>query len=302
MRRSYRTILLAAALGAPLCLAATAHAHGFVGNRFFPPTITTDDPFAVDEFSLSTTYFADAGDDGDPATDVWNGGFEFDKEIFPKFALGIEDNYIYQKPHGRRHTDGLDDIGLNAKYELWQNDDHEFIFSIGMDVDVGGTGSSRVSDSTTTFTPTLYFGKGFGDLPDTLDALKPIAVTGTLGQTFPTDGDDANNLEWGLAVEYSLPYLQQHVKDIGLPEPFKSLIPLVEFSFETPENRGENVTTGNINPGVLYETRDFQIGAEALIPVNSDTGHHVGMTLSVQIYIDDLFPSVFGNPLFGERQ
>ena len=27
-----------------------ANAHGFEGDRFFPPTVTTDDPFATDEF------------------------------------------------------------------------------------------------------------------------------------------------------------------------------------------------------------------------------------------------------------
>ncbi len=33
-----------------------------------------------------------------------------------------------------------------------------------------------------------------------------------------------------IAIEYNLPYLQQHVKDIGLPRPFRDMIPLVEFS------------------------------------------------------------------------
>ena len=34
--------------------AAAAHAHGIVGERFFPATITTDDPFAADELALPT--------------------------------------------------------------------------------------------------------------------------------------------------------------------------------------------------------------------------------------------------------
>jgi hypothetical protein len=32
----------------------SASAHGFAGDRFFPATITTDDPFAASELSLPT--------------------------------------------------------------------------------------------------------------------------------------------------------------------------------------------------------------------------------------------------------
>ena len=32
--------------------AVTVYAHGFVGDRFFPPTIQTDDPFATDGVAL----------------------------------------------------------------------------------------------------------------------------------------------------------------------------------------------------------------------------------------------------------
>src|ERR1700733_5467421 len=68
-------------------------AHGFVGDRFFPPTMATDDPFATDELLLpSLSYFKSAGS---PATGVTDGGFEFDKEIFPRFALGISGDYLH---------------------------------------------------------------------------------------------------------------------------------------------------------------------------------------------------------------
>ncbi|HWB53093.1 MAG TPA: hypothetical protein VG722_02840, partial [Tepidisphaeraceae bacterium] len=153
-------------------------------------------------------------------------------------------------------------------------------------------------DSFTTLTPTIYFGKGFGDLPQ--DCLKPLAVTGLVGESFPTQAEDSNSLVWGFAVEYSLPYLQQHVRDIGLPAPLKNMIPLVEFAMSTPENRHGGVTTGTVNPGVLWELEDFQLGAEAIIPINHASGDHVGFVVSLQIYIDDLFPNVFGHALFGD--
>ena len=78
------------------------------------------------------------------------------------------------------------------------------------------------------------------------------------------------------------------------------MIPLVEFSFTTPENRGGGPTTGTINPGILYENNYFQIGAEAVIPVNNATGHEVGAIVQLQIYIDDIWPKLFGHPVFGK--
>jgi len=146
----------------------------------------------------------------------------------------------------------------------------------------------------------LFVGKGFGDLPESVSYLQPFAVTGTFAQTFPFKPERANAFEWGIAIEYSLPYLQQHVKDIGLPVPFKDMIPLVEFAFETAENRGEGgITTGTINPGVVWESQVVQLGIEANIPINSRSGTHVGVTVQAWIYIDDIFPKAFGHPIFG---
>ncbi|HTR42896.1 MAG TPA: hypothetical protein VMH87_14880 [Pseudomonadales bacterium] len=277
----------------------TACAHGFVGDYFFPPTVTTDDPFATDELMLpSVSYFKSPGSPAVGTTDV---GFEFDKEIFPKFALGISGDYLFQKPDGQKLLTGWDDFSLSAKYQLWQNDAHQAIFSIGGEWDIGGSGSSQVgADPNSTFTPTIYGGKAFGDLPDSLKYAKPIAVTGTLGMELPTSGDP-NALDWGIALEYSLPYLQEQVKDIGLPRPFRNIIPLVEFSMSSPLNRGGGLTTGTINPGILYETKYFQIGAEALIPVNSASGHQVGAIVNLEIFIDDLWPKAFGFPLIGRQ-
>jgi hypothetical protein len=144
----------------------------------------------------------------------------------------------------------------------------------------------------------VYFGKGFGDLPAVLNPLRPVVVTGTIGESFPTRATAANTLEWGVSVQYQLPYLQQHIADIGLPAPFKNMIPLIEFSGSTSENRGPATTTGTINPGVLFETKYFQIGVEALVPMNRDSGENVGAVFQVWWFLDDLEPRYFGKPLF----
>jgi hypothetical protein len=280
--------------------ANSAQAHGFEGDYFFPPTIATDDPFATDELLLpSVSYFRSPAADGSPATGTTDVGFEFDKEISPKFALGISGDYLYQKPQGHAQITGWNDFGMSAKYQLWENPEHQAIFSVGGLWQIGGSGSKQVgADSANVFTPTAYFGKALGDLPDSFEYARPFAITGTLGEDLPTSAEP-NNLEWGIALEYSLQYLQTQVKDIGLPQPFNKMVPLVEFAMKSPENRDGGETTGTINPGVLYENTYFQIGAEAEIPVNSASGHNVGVIVQLEVFIDDIWPKVFGFPLIG---
>ena len=291
---------------------STARAHGFEGDRFFPPTVSTDDPFATDELSVTFQKFNDpAGTDGTPMTHEIDVSSEFDKEIFPKFALGVSGTYINLDPanHAGPAQDGFGNIELSAKYQLWENAVHEWILSLGCLADLGDTGSKALGvDSFTTYTPTVYFGKGLGDLPDSLKYLKPVALTGTVGVAIPGqsqnfDGSyNSDALQLGFALEYSLPYLEQHVEDIGLPHPLKDMIPLVEFSSSSPFDRSGQTTTGSVNPGILWEQPDYQLGVEAVIPINGHSGANVGAVIQVQIFIDDLFPKVFGFPVFGHDQ
>src|ERR1700730_15186272 len=111
-------------------------AQGLEGDRFFPPTIQTEDPFAVDELSLPvvSVFHNPAGEDG-PKTREIDLSVEFDKEIFPKFALGISASYIGLQPQGEPYLTGFDNSSLSAKYQLFENAPHEFIFSVGGEVD-----------------------------------------------------------------------------------------------------------------------------------------------------------------------
>jgi hypothetical protein len=282
----------------------SAVAHGFEGDFFFPPTPTTDDPFAVDELSFpSVQVFNDPAGDGSPKTREVDIGAEFDKEIFPKFALGIAGTWTQLNPKEGETVNGFQNFTLKAKYQLLENPAHEFILSIGGEWEMGGSGGQAIgADSFSTFTPTIYVGKGFGDLPDSVPFLRPLGITATVGEDLPTEIANPNALEWAFALEYSLPYLEQNVKDTGLPHPFRDMIPLVELALQSQENRDGGATTGTVNPGVLYESKYFQLGAEAVIPINGHTGHNVGFIVSAYIFIDDLLPKLFGHPLFGGHE
>jgi hypothetical protein len=157
----------------------------------------------------------------------------------------------------------------------------------------------------------VFFGKGLGDLPADMSYLRPLALTGSLGigvptrastTTFNDEGEPSverhpHVLSWNFAVEYSVPYLQSFVKDMGIGAPFNRMIPVVEFALETPLDRGRGGTTGTINPGVLWAGTYVQASLEAAIPVNDRSGKGVGWIVQLHFFLDDLFPTSIGRPL-----
>jgi hypothetical protein len=279
---------------------APTQAHGLEGDRFFPPTPLTDDPFAVDELSLPEIQYNPAGADNE--VDITG---SLSKEIFPKFALSVADTYVNLNPKGGHAQDGWSPLSFNAKYQLWEIPAHEFILSVGSDFTLGGTGSKGIQDSAypyqsyTSYTPSLYLGKGFNELPDSLKFFRPLAITTVTGYDLYANAAASNALEWSGSLQYSIPYLQEHVQDVGVPRPFRDMIPLVEFQMTTPTDKDAIPTTGTIDPGILWEGKYCQISAEVSIPVNSRSGPAVGGLIQVQVFIDDLFPKIFGHPIFG---
>jgi hypothetical protein len=301
-----KACLFVAAFGAALAGVLPADGHGFSGDRFFPATLTIDDPFVADELSLPT--FTGIRQPGSPPVKTYDFSTDVSLVLLPHLGISIGSGYQIQKVSGQKGETGFDNVDYTIQYELGKIPDHEFVASVGLVGEIGGTGSRAISvDRFNTFTPTFYFGKGFGDLPNTLSLIRPVAVTGTVGLKFPStayaitpDGKDyhQSSVSWGLAVEYSLIYLQSHVKDIGLRAPFDRLIPLVEFAFDSPYNRRHGgPTTGTINPGVIWSGQYFQVGIEAIVPVNPRTGNNLGVLAQLHFYLDDLLPAVFSRPL-----
>src|SRR4029434_1401414 len=246
--------------------------------------------------------------------------FEIAKRITPQFGIEIGETFTVLNPCEGRATNGFGNLEEGGKYQLLKNGPHAAIVSFGLGVEIGGTGSSSIgADSFSTWEPGFFFGKGFGDLPETLRFLKPFAITGVAGIAIPTSvstrsimvNDETGErdveverhpdvLEWGFALEYSVIYLQSQVQDMHLPAPIDRLIPLVEFAMETPLNRGPGgPTTGTINPGVIWAGKYFQVGVEAVVPVNKHTGNNVGVIAQLHFFLDDLFPHSIGRPLFG---
>lgn len=297
-----------AALVAALAVASSprlAEAHGFAGDRFFPATIATDDPFVADEMSLPTVTVNPRASDASKETDF---GIDLTKRVTRDLGITINDQWKYTRVLGSPATKGWDALSTGAQYQLFVDAPYELIGLVGLDVTWAHTGrvNGAGAPDFTTLTPKFNFGKGFGDLPDLLLWLRPFAMTGNLGLDFPTKTTSSahpnpNVLNYGVAIEYSLEFLQHHVRDLGLGAPFDRLIPLVEVSMTTPLNRGqESQTTGTVQPGIIWAGQHFQIGVEAIIPVNSLAGHGFGGIVQLHFFLDDLFPTSLGKPLLGD--
>jgi hypothetical protein len=293
---------LAVAMALTLPASTAALGHGFAGQRFFPATILTDDPFVADEISLPTITRPPTGADASQEID-----FDVDlaKRITPDFGITIGQGWNYLQPKGLPAVTGLSGLQTGAQYQLFIDGPHEALGLVGLNVSWAHTGrvAALGAPDFTTLSPTFNFGKGFGDLPSSLQFLRPFAITGNLGFDFPTKTESAgtpnpNNFNYGFALEYSLPYLPCCVRDIGLRAPFNRLIPLVEVSFTTPINRvPASQTLGTIQPGIIWSGTYFQIGAEAIIPVNKLSGHGYGGVVQLHFYLDDLFPRSIGKPI-----
>ena len=279
-----------------------AAAHGFAGQRFFPATILTDDPFVADEVSLPTVTRPPTGLDRSQELDL---DVDLAKRITPDLGFTIGQGWTHLKPKDMPGATGLSGLHTGLQYQLFIDGPHEALGLIGLNVGWAHTGrvAALGAPDVTTLSPTLNFGKGFGDLAPELAYLRPFAVTGNLGFDFPTKTESAgapnpNNFNYGFALEYSLPYLQCCVKDIGLREPFSRLIPLVEIAFTTPIARSEGTQTiGTIQPGIIWSGTYFQIGAEAILPVNKASGRGFGGVMQFHVYLDDLFPRSLGKPI-----
>ena len=306
-----RTLAWAIAL---VAFAHAVYAHGIAGNRFFPGTITFDDPSVADEAILPAfSSFGDASA-GPNVTDN-KANWSFFRLLTPNFGIGIDSGWLH-RDWGRSTRSGFDTTSLTLKGEVYRDDLHETLISAGLTWGIGGSGAQGVgANSPNTIQPGVFFGKGFGDLPDQLAWLRPFGIAGAItaehpfdktsinfavdaatGQVGPMPTRNTDTLHTGFALEYSTLYLTDRFTPGQLPdqEPLNQLVPLVEFAFDSP--RGQK-TTATMNPGFAYVAVTWQVAVEAIVPLSSNTGHSVGVRAQMLFFLDDLIPELFGKPL-----
>jgi hypothetical protein len=307
-----------ALLIAVMVSASSAQAHGIAGNRYFPGTLTFDDPAVADELFIPvysrlehpTTEGGEATDDSFAIT--------FQRLLTPKLAVGGDTNWIMRRRDGFSTREGFFATHLTMKGLLYENDIHETLISGSFMAGIGGLGGKGVgSGGPYSLQPAVTFGKGFGDLPDRLKWLRPFAIAGAIAPEFPINGRTRTLLfdpstdqsrygyvhnpvivHWAFALEFSTLYLTSRFTG-GPPkeEPLNQLVPLIEFPIDTTITGGRLTNAATMNPGLSYVGVVYQVAAEAIVPLSQQGGRGVGVTAGLEFFLDDLAPSLFGKPV-----
>ena len=287
---------LPASIGALLMLwPQPAAAYTAAGDRRFPATILLPAAAPTDEFYIPFAYQPVAGGHAS------NLNLIFDKTLTERLGIQFEDGYSWLRQDGGPTRTGWQNLEPTVKYLAVLIPAHEGLLSIGVDREWGGTGARQIGAAPQgATTPSLYFARGLGDLE--IGALRPLALVGQLGYQFADTPARPDRLVTGVALEYSLPYLQSRVETVGLPAWLAEMTPLVETFVTAPTaNGGTTRTAALIGPGLSYAGAGWEFAVEALVPATRAAGNGIGVTAQFHLSFDFLLPYTIGKPLFSHR-
>ena len=213
----------------------------------------------------------------------------FARLLTPTLAFTVDSGWLHQNwPVG--HTSGFATTDVGLKYEAYRNNQHETLVSVGLAWGIGHSGARRRRSGC------IEHGSAGDILRQRVWRssrfafwFRPFAITGAIVSQIPFGSGGralapsqtttkfrrgpcpcGRNAHWGFSIQYSTLYLTSRFTG-GPPkaEPLNQLVPLVEFSFDSPRKQ---YTAATMNPGFAYVAVAWQIAAEAVVPLNRAGG------------------------------
>jgi hypothetical protein len=276
---------------------AQAFAHGIVGQRSFIEPFITEDANPKNEFVIARPEWDESRDARSLGL-----GFGLEKKLSDRFSITLDSEWdsISPRDPDEPQATGFNNLGITLKDAFYLSPPHEFIVSGALEA-TAPTGTTDVdAERDRSFNPFLLYGKGFGDLPRSVQYLRPFAVQGDVGCEVSIDHDRSTTVAHNIVLEYSIPYLQSFVRDVGLGWPLNDFVPVTEFNFEHGVN-GEERGKSRIfaTPGLVYMDRYVELGMAGRFPLN-DRAHQDldwGLIWIVDLFLDDIFLATQWQPL-----
>jgi hypothetical protein len=281
----------------------TGHAYIAAGDRNFPATLLLPQVAPSDAVwaPFSTQPMDPAANEN--MTREYNFTGTYSKTITDRLGIQFEDELSRVDRLLAPPVNGFQNLDVTIQYRMILDQPREFVLSVSVDHEFGGTGDQRVNaDKQGATQPAITFAKGLGDFP--IGYWRPLAITGFTGYQIAQGAGRANRVNAGFSVQYSIPYLVSKVANVDLPPFLRGMTPIVEVMYSAPAGpRHDQSQTMVVAPGISYsEGKGWELAIEAMIPTNKATGSGVGVIAQVVIQLDYLLPdSVVGRPIFSPR-
>ena len=295
MRKTYAGVVgvLLGCMGA-----ASAHAHGTVGDYTFLEPIVADDANPKNEFDILKPGWVRTADGRELSL-----GFSLEKKVSPDVSIEIGSEWIHASPKDGPAMSGFNDLELLPKWAFLTVPSHELRFSIGARF-ILPTGSPAIEDQNhTQLGPQLLWAKGFGDLPNrgVVKYLRPFAFQGDWGYTPALGGSTFHEMFADNVIEYSLPYFSNSVRDLGLRWPLRNLFAYTEINYDQLISGPSGQTAPRLfaTPGIAYMDSYVELSVATQLALNKAAvpDDHAAVLVLVDLFIDDIFPWANWTPL-----
>jgi len=276
-----------------------ASAHGVVGDYVFLEPLITQDPTPANELDMLQPSWMRSSD-----ANTYSIGFSMEKilylddEYVPRFSIGGGSNWSHVSPFVGRGKQGFDDLTLIGKYAFYYSLKHEFMLTIAAQLQLPTGNTDIEAQNHTSLGPVFLWEKGMGDLPNlpVLKYCRPFGIQSDFGYVPALGGHTSHHMFADAVIEYSLPYLSNNVRDIGLKWPLRNLFLFNEINYDQliTGPSGQIFPTLLATPGIAYISYHFELALGTQFALNNASvpGTHAAVLGLLDIFYDSIIPHI----------
>jgi len=222
-----------------------------------------------------------------------------EKTISHAASLAIFAGYQrFEQVGEEQAASGFTNLGITYKHVVVSLPKNEFLCSISptLELPIGNPG---VAETHPRAGGDVLFQKGFGDLPDSVRTLQPIAIEGDAGWDSKITGARDDLVSADLEIEYSLYYLDKTAGSV--PKLIRDLTPHLDFDYAQylSAHRNSSAPDFELTPAIAWMNDTYEINLGAQIGINhaSVSTGRVAFVWQITVSYDQLVPALGWTPL-----